>query len=197
MDLRISLLLSGNLRFWYLSFFFFFPWELSSPGENRQRDSIVHLVVSSSFLWCWGQRNGKRMDSLSRLIIYGSLGFQQRELFLMNCVYFSFFHFSLFSAPLLHDALFARTENLYLLIERSYKTVCSSASAFLYKYRVFCGYLEFWLEMTPWKSQTALLHDRPEMGCRRVLKKVWTYSKRGGGFWNSYVNAPLKRDLLS
>lgn len=102
----------------------------------------------------------------------GLLASNNESFFLMNCVYFSFFHFSLFSAPLLHDALFARTENLYLLIERSYKTVCSSASAFLYKYRVFCGYLEFWLEMTPWKSQTALLHDRPEMGCRRVLKQV-------------------------
>lgn len=40
------------------------------------------------------------MDSLSRLTIYGSRGFQQRELSLMNYVYFIlFFHFSLFSAP--------------------------------------------------------------------------------------------------
>lgn len=41
--------------------FVYFHGELSSPGKSRQRDHIVLLVVDSSFLWCWGQWNGKRI----------------------------------------------------------------------------------------------------------------------------------------
>lgn len=83
-----------------------FSLELSSPGESRQRDHIVLLVVDSSFLWCWGQRNGKRIRFPASPYM-GLLASNNVSFLWWTAFFFFFFHLSLFSAEV--DASSARS----------------------------------------------------------------------------------------